>query len=310
MTATISGTGASPLAAEFASALRLSGVKPPSPPALNGVAQPGSDTVASLLQNLSQTEITALLNVIDRPESPAGAAHVHGLLRAATAAAAGGDGNRAMGHLAEFAALAPRQAEALGSQSSLRPIRGEVEHLLSQLSATARLDAEARLAEAATLLEPGGARKLVVRGIRAEILISIAGRLIEAGGYANSLRSAELSRMLIDQCRWAPCPVPPGFEAPSRIPGVPEDKTPATGTAILIVLRRALELWRRAPLLFLLLAWFTAGGAGGAVSALLRNCSPQGLPLALAASAFEVWALGLLVLVCFGFYRSIRNLRF
>jgi hypothetical protein len=67
--------------------------------------------------------MTALLNMIQRPESPQQAERLDDLLRAAVAATAEGDRNRAMGPLAEFAALSPRRAETLGSLPSLSSIR-------------------------------------------------------------------------------------------------------------------------------------------------------------------------------------------
>jgi hypothetical protein len=49
-------------------------------------------------------------------------------------------------------------------------------------------------------------------------------------------------------------------------------------------------LWRRAPLLVLLLTWLAVGIFGGILF-----------------SGFEFWALGFLALVGFGFYRTIRK---
>jgi hypothetical protein len=56
---------------------------------------------ASGLQALSEGEMTALLSMVDLPDSPQQAGHLDNLLRAGVAATAAGD--RAIGHLAEFA---------------------------------------------------------------------------------------------------------------------------------------------------------------------------------------------------------------
>ena len=63
------------------------------------------------------------------------------------------------------------------------------------------------------------------------------------------------------------------------------------------------NLWRRAPLLLLLLGWLAGGVAGGSLVALLRS----DLPPSTVSWFFEVWALGFLALVGFGFYMRVRN---
>jgi hypothetical protein len=63
------------------------------------------------------------------------------------------------------------------------------------------------------------------------------------------------------------------------------------------------SLWRRAPLLVLLLGWLVAGLFGGAVAALFLNERAA----AAVAVFFEIWALGFLALVGFGFYMRVRN---
>lgn len=57
----------------------------------------------------------------------------------------------------------------------------------------------------------------------------------------------------------------------------------------------ARKLWFRAPLLALLLAWLIAGLVAVAV-----------VPL---QAVFDIWALGFLALVGFGFYARVRNVR-
>jgi hypothetical protein len=282
---------------------------------LVGTAQSGGDLFVSGLQALSEVEMTALLSMIERLELPQQAGRLDDLLRAAVAATAEGDGNRAMGHLAEFAVMSPRRAETLGSLASLSSIRGPVEGLVSRLHATTKVEAEAQLAQAVKLMESAGAKELVVREIRAENLILIAGRLLDAGGYANAAWSAELSQLVIDPRLWAPIAVP----LPPQVKD-PEDHRPGAGGEILAAMRfawaglevksRMRRMWLRAPLLVLLLAWFVAGLSGGVSSMLVRNYWPGALPAALVAGGFELWALGFLVLVATGFYMRVRNVRF
>lgn len=308
------GAGAGPPALDLRGVLRAVA----NTAAPGGTVQAAGDMFVSGLQELSEAEMTVLLSMIERPESPQQAGRLDELLRAAVAAAAEGDGNRAMGHLAELAVMSPRRAETLESLASLSSIRDPVERLVSRLHATAKVDAEAQLTQAAKLME-SGARELVVREIRAENLILIAGRLLDAGGYANAVWSAELSRLVIEPRLSAPIAVP----LPPPVKDADEnedDRRPAAGGGILTAIRsiwaglqlksRARRMWLRAPLLALLLAWFAAGLAGGVFSMLVRNYWPGVLPAALVAGGFDLWGLGFLVLVAIGFYMRVRNVRF
>src|SRR5580704_8954060 len=161
-----------------------------------------------------------------------------------------------------------RRAETLASLPSLSSIRSLVERLVSRLNVTAKVEAEAQLVQAVKLMESFGAKGLVVREIRAENLILVAGRLLDAGGYANFVWSAELSQLVIDPRLWAPnaVPVPPQVKDQN-------DSGPAASDGIFAAIRlvcaglqlgsRTRRMWLRAPLLVLLLTWFALGLAGG-----------------------------------------------
>jgi hypothetical protein len=141
----------------------------------------------------------------------------------------------------------------------------------------------------------------------------IAGRLLDAGGYANSVWSAQLSQLVIDPRLWAPNPVP----LPLKVKDA-DGRSPAVGGGIFATIRlvgaglqlksRIRRLWFRAPLLVLLLAWFVVGLVGGVFAALVRNYWPRVLSDSLVAGSFELWALGFLVLVAVGLYVSVRNI--
>jgi hypothetical protein len=200
-----------------------------------------------------------------------------------------------MGHLTEFAALSPRRLSSL---------RGPVEALVSRLNITAKVDAEVQLAQAVKVIESAGAKELIVREIRTENLVLIAGRLLDAGGYANFVWSAELSKLV------------------SLSPQVknPDDRRTAARDLIFAAIglvrdrlqlkSRTRRMWLRAPLLVLLLAWFGAGLAGGVFSMLVRTVWPDGWPASLIAGGFEIWAMGFLVLIAYAFYASVRSVRF
>ena len=112
--------------------------------------------------------------------------------------------------------LDPRRAETLDAEPGLAAISPEVRQLMSRLASTARLDAEGRLDQATHMLGQES---------QPQIAVLLAGRLLEAGGYANYIRSAELSQFAIRQV---------------------SSVRPSPGMR---------KLWLRGPLLVLLLIW-------------------------------------------------------
>jgi hypothetical protein len=304
----VSGVGAGPQAADFSGALRAvihAATR-------SGPTQSAGDMFVSTLQELSEAEMTVLLDMIGRPESPQQAQRLDDLLRVAVAATAEGDVDRAMGLLTELAVMSPLRAQTLGSLPSLSSIRGPIERLVSRLNAAAKVEAESQLAQAVKLMESAGAKELVIREIRTQNLILTAGRLLDAGGYANSVWSAQLSQLVIDPRLWAPNTVPVLLKVKDA-----DGRRPAAGGGIFAAIRlvgaglqlksRIRRMWLRAPLLVLLLAWFVVGLVGGLFSALVRNYWPSVLSASLVAGSFELWALGFLVLVAVGLYVSLRN---
>ena len=311
----VSGVGAGPPAADFNRALRALGHTATS----SSTAKSTSDMFVSVLQALSEVEMTALLAMVGRPESAQQAGRLDDLLRAAVAAIAEGDSNLAMVHLSEFAAISPKRAETLASLSSLSTLRNPVEQLVSRLNSAARMQAETQLAQATKLMDTIGDQNVIAREIRAENLIMVAGRLLDAGGYANCVWSAELSQLVIDPRLWAPSAVP----VPAQVKNAKERGTAreagifaglSAATRIVwakVQLKaRTRRLWFRAPLLVLFLAWLFLGIGGGVFSMLIRTYWPLILPASLVSDAFALWALGFLLLVAVGFYARIRGARF
>jgi hypothetical protein len=212
-----------------------------------------------------------------------------------------GDTSGALEKLTVLISLDPLRAERLASEPGLAPIRQEVEALLSRLTGEARLGAESRLREATERLQAPGAADRQIENVKASTLLLCAGQLIDAGGYASFVQSAAVSRMILDPQRWAPAEAAaPWFhrwDARIRVPRA----SPWIRLGGLAV--RFKSLWRRAPLLVLLLGWLVAGLFGGAVAALFLNERAA----AAVAVFFEIWALGFLALVGFGFYMRVRN---
>jgi hypothetical protein len=300
------GVEGGPVGTELSSALRgLPRLSDNGFAALPSLAQ-SDDTITAILRELSDPEVVRFLELLEQPPLPEMATQLDDLIRASVSAAAEGNVPQALARLAEFAALNPRRAETLDAVPGLASIREEVERLLFRLTSEAQLDAELRFGHATLLLQAGDTGKHMEQEINPEIAILIAGRLLEAGGYANCMRSTELSQMLINQYGFAPTAAPLPIAVRRSIP----IRSANAGLGLRIPwMPRIKRLWQRAPLLVLLLVWFAVGGSGGCVFALLRNYWPEMWPGSLVADGFEVWGLGFLALIGFGFYARVRNIR-
>lgn len=302
----IRGVDGGPTGAELSTALRgPPGLKDHGPEGLPTLAQSG-DTITAILSELSDPEVVRFLELLEQPPLPEMAARLDELIRASVSAAAEGNVQQALTKLAEFAALSPRRAESLDAVPGLASIREEVGRLMFRMTSAAQLDAELRLGHATHLLQAADSGRHLEQEIKPEIAILIAGRLLEAGGYANSMRSTELSQMLINQYASAPTAAPLPFADPRSIP--------VRSALASLGLRnqwipRIKRLWQRAPLLVMLLVWFAVGFSGGCVFALLRSYWPEMWPESLVTDGFEVWGLGFLALIGFGFYARVRNIR-
>ena len=267
-------------------------------------AAAGAAMDVSALRELSAPDLTRLLGIIEPVLSPQDSAHVDTLLQNVISAAAEGDISRALDHLTAIIHLDPRRAETVRAIPDIENIRVQVDQLVARLQTVAKLDAEGRLGHAARAIETGGAKKLPDWDISPELLLLFANRLFDAGGYVQYVRASAIAQVLIDAPHWAPAEAPtpavpvrtdlrndaPPAKRPSRWPG------------------RLRALWRRAPLLILLLAWLALGLIGGSAAFLLQRFWPENANAALIEIGFDAWGLGFLVLVLFGFYMRVRNI--
>lgn len=265
-----------------------------------GLAQIDADTVAGLLSQLSASQITALLKIIEPELPPNRIAQLDSLVVDVVSAATAGDVQGAMTKLLALASLDPRRAESVASDSALAPMRNDVDTLIARLTTTARMNAEARFQDATRAAQDWGTADHPVRDVDATTLLLVAGRLIEAGGFANWVHSAEVSQMALDQYRWAPTDIP-SQQLVRDGTRIRVGRATSEGRRRMAALLK--NLWRRAPLLVLLLGWLAAGLAGAVFAAVFR----QDLPASAVGWFFEIWALGFLALVLFGFYMRVRN---
>jgi hypothetical protein len=70
---------------------------------------------------------------------------------------------------------------------------------------------------------------------------------------------------------------------------------------------RIQHLWQRAPLLVLLLAWLGMGVGAAVCWLAIKQIWPESWVASLGDFGFEVWGLGFLALVGFGFYARVRK---
>lgn len=301
---------------------------PATPTSLAGTPEPAAagqsatDNYTSAINGLSQADIVRLIQILNQPPSPQAAAQLDTLLHAAVAAAWAGDVIQALNRLQAIVVLDPRNAAAILSEPRLDAIRANVETMLNRMASTAKLDAEARIAEAAQRSDAMAPRKLVDWDASPETLLGIASRLLESGGHANYIRAADLAQAVIDTSHWAPVNASVSPARPAGIGRPRAEDDPIATRGVLSALRRGWNsfrraappriraLWLRAPLLILLLSWLALGMAGGVVALLVRKYQPQSWSPSLVNGGFELWATGFLALVLLGFYMRVRNVRF
>ena len=277
------------------------------------------DSVATLLSgSLSAPDIARLIGWIERPPPAQSAAQLENLLQAFVSAAAEGDAIRAVSALSEIAELDPSRPDILRADPALAAIRVSVDQFLDRHTMLTRIDAEGRLEQAAQSAGPSAPEKLPGWDMRPATMLDLANRIFESGGLANYVRAAEMAQLVIDGSRWAPefAGFPLGPPDSGRIgrKGAVTRPHGMAGQAIRrmsgMALARLIILWKRAPLLILLLSWLLLGIAGGSWSLLWQRFRLETWPGALVALAFEVWGTGFLVLVGFGFYAQLRKARF
>ena len=68
-------------------------------------------------------------------------------------------------------------------------------------------------------------------------------------------------------------------------------------------------MWRRVPLLVLLIGWLATGAVGGAINLLSRAVGVELASPSMVQTAFEFWGVGFLALVLLQFWITVRNIR-
>jgi hypothetical protein len=263
-------------------------------------ASPSEDQIAVLLQSLASPQIGELLGLMEGPRLTQDPVLLEGLLRTAIAAVDAHDLAGALAAITTLVTLNPeRGAQLVSQETSLIPIRVEVKDLLQRLALSAKAEAEHTLAAASLAIETGTAREPRPAIDPTEVL-AIAQRLLETGQHINFVRAAELAQTA---CSYyiLPAPVPEVRLAQRPSAGNPFRDLPRSRQAF----RQMKAMWRRAPVLLLLLGWFSVGLIGGFIS-LIGRAAGWG---PLNSTVIAIWAVAFLVLIVFQFFATTMKAR-
>jgi len=286
-------------------------------PLPSGAAEALGDSVATLLNELSPADVAKLIDIIGKPLPDQDSVRLQDLVQTVVSSAAAGDTTRALGAIGQLVALDPSRADTLRGDPAIASIRAAADQLLDRHATLARLDAEGRLAQAAQQLGASAPERLAGWDMRPGSLLEMAGRIFDSGGLGNYMRAATLAQVVIDgTCAPAVVNVPPApvefspFESRGLAKPPRETVRPEALRASRRLSAALRSLWFRAPLLILLVSWLTLGVVGGLGSLVWRRFWLPTWPGSLVALAFQVWGIGFLVLVLFGFYARVRKVRF
>jgi hypothetical protein len=238
------------------------------------------DSAGSFLQLLSTPSMQDLLRGIEAHRFAQDPAALESLLLTAVSAAASRDVPRAIAALSEYIDRNPEHAGALANSPLLAPIQGEVRELVHRVTEDARGEAVRMVASAGVAVESAAGHSEQLNGLG---VLEVAERFIESGQLANYFRAQGLGSAVI------------GFYAAGG--------RHAQRTERRVMWEWLARLWRRLPLLVLLVGWLVLGLAGGALAVLARA------DIATVAAWFEFWGVGFLALVLIQFLVSIGIFR-
>jgi len=225
----------------------------------------------------------ALLQSWDSEPARATAANEYQLAQAAIQS---GDRPAALQHLEQAILAHPAQAAAALADPAFDGIRGQVRDLVARLALSARVHAEASIAEAHAALQQAGSSLAARPLLLARAFLQSAQTSFQLGtytGYVQAAFAAELAQRVAKEKltrRWGLA----GFASVERA-----------------IREAARRLWFRLPVLAILLGWFVAGIAAAVVSLPFEGGA------AFRAWLLPIWAMGMVCAVLYGFVRSIRT---
>lgn len=216
------------------------------------------DRIAASRVTLSAGRALDLLKVVEVERFSPEPAILESLLQTIVTAISRHDHPGAISALAELIERDPDHASSAVESPAVQPMHHQARELLHRITQSARDEAELVLAGASATALPDDSS-----------VIALAARLIETGQLAGYVRASELCRRL------------------ER----PVNTRPIQASRKVAVL--AAGLWRRTPLLVLLIAWLSAGLAS--------------LLIVRSEAAAMMWGIGFLALVIIQFLVTTRN---
>ncbi len=256
-----------------------------------------ADSIATLLEALARPQIRELIDSIDARRFPADATALDSLMQSAASAVVRNDVAPALEAIAEYIKRNPENASALLSSPALQPIQTEIRELLDRITQDARTEAERQIA---------GAHAAVSHAPRhaanpdASTILIVAEQLVESRQLSNYFRAAELAGAVM---AFYPELAGVGRSAQNAQAGRRRERASRSRLQWLPV------LWRRVPMLVLLLAWLATGLAVGGAVLLAHLGGFELLSPVSVQFCGEIWAVGFLALVVFQFLASVRGAR-
>jgi hypothetical protein len=275
----------------------------------------------AVIHELALTDLFKLSQILQPPSPPEIVQRVEALIQETVRAIHDDRREWAVGRFIEAVTTDPSRVEELRVRPEFEVIRANVDQLLNRLTNVARMDAETKLTGAERVLENAGWQKLPHWETAPEALIQIGHRLLETGGYANFIRTADLATTLQSAYWTAPVVQPLPLVNGTTLLKKEDNgiKQKGARAAVLALAQhswdslregmsnRVAALWFRAPLLVIFGGWFTIGLAAGLFSYLAKAIWPDSWIVPASNFGFQLWGLGFLALVGFGFWARVRR---
>lgn len=306
-------------------------IDPLSNPILAGLNSNIDDVTAVLLSEVATSDLSKLGRILNPVRESIDSSVLETLFNRAVEEVLNGNPERAVGYLADYATRNPNGAEILPTIPELAPIRNQIDSMVGRMTLVAKMSAEDQLSRAEQAATRGPA-KLSGWETSPNVILKIAQRIFESGGYANYSRTSELGRVLISSATeaqhalqamaasasansasllqgsnapyWA-APEPPLTSSPgirqvnssSRYLSTPTTDLMENLAEFRQIGKGALrQMWHRAPLLVMLMGWSCLGAWAGGIFAVLTYLFPHGFSASAGNLLFDVWALGLLLM--------------
>ncbi len=278
-------------------------------------------TDSAVIRELAVPDLGKLTQILQPTMPPDQVTRVDGLIHETVSAIQQDRREWAVGRFIEAVTSDPSRVDEFRSKPEFDAIRANVDVLLNRLTNVAKMDAETKLAAIEQVLETAGWPKLAHWETASSALVQIGHRLIEAGGYANFIRTSELATAL--QASYTATLVIDQSTAVTGAAAIKKEdinirgkgaRAAALGLAhhLWDSMREKLPirveaLWEKAPLLVILGAWFSAGLLAGVFSFLAKAVWPDSWIVPASNFGFQLWGLGFLAIVGLGFWARVRR---